>query len=464
MKIQMDNQVTTTDCRPGTIKEIQRRLTFPNPAYLENEKHGYSNYKTERLIRCYVSIPGGLSFPRGFIGQVLRIVGENGEPVSFLDERRTLPEVDFSFTGRLKPFQQIALSAVLKRSFGTLQAPTGSGKTVMALAIIAARRQPCIVVVHTKELLIQWIDRIETFLGIPKRDVGVISGGKMRIGNKITVALVQSLIKFAEDVVEHIGFLIVDECHRCPSKTFLDVVTRFDCKFMLGLSATPWRRDGLTRLIYFYLGDEVHKVDGQGLVDAGDICRAEVVTIQTDYQTRLDPATEYSRMLSELCEDEPRNELVVLSAIQESRNQGGIVLVLSDRKTHCNVLRSILLDSGIDSDVLTGDTTTKDRMALTDKFKAGNVRVLVATGQLIGEGFDLPEITSVILATPIKFSGRLIQYIGRALRPSPGKDCARIIDFCDARVSVLAAGARSRLRTFMGIPGATIAQDAIVAG
>ena len=182
-----------------------------------------------------------------------------------------------------------------------------------------------------------------------------------------------------------------------------------------------------------------------------------MVTVQTDYQTRLDPATEYSRMLSELCEDEPRNELVVLSAIQESRNQGGIVLVLSDRKTHCNVLRSILLDSGIDSDVLTGDTTTKDRAALTDKLRAGNVRVLVATGQLIGEGFDLPEISSVVLATPIKFSGRLIQYIGRALRPSPGKDCARIIDFCDVRVSVLAAGARSRLRTIMGMPGVTIA-------
>jgi superfamily II DNA or RNA helicase len=118
-----------------------------------------------------------------------------------------------------------------------------------------------------------------------------------------------------------------------------------------------------------------------------------------------------------------------------------------------------MLSNGIDADVLTGDTTTKDRTALTDKLRAGNVRVLVATGQLIGEGFDLPEITSVILATPIKFSGRLIQYIGRALRPSPGKDHARIIDFMDSRVGVLAAGARSRLRIFTGMPGITIAAE-----
>jgi len=108
---------------------------------------------------------------------------------------------------------------------------------------------------------------------------------------------------------------------------------------------------------------------------------------------------------------------------------------------------------------LTGDTTGKDRTALTDRLWAGNVRILIATGQLIGEGFDLPEIASVILATPIKFSGRLIQYIGRALRPSPGKDYARIIDFCDAKVSVLAAGARSRLRSFMGMPGVTFTAD-----
>jgi superfamily II DNA or RNA helicase len=240
----------------------------------------------------------------------------------------------------------------------------------------------------------------------------------------------------------------VDECHKYPSKTFLDVVTGFDCKYMLGLSATPWRRDGLTRLIYFHLGDQVHQVDGQNLVDAGDICRAEVVTIQTEHQTRLEPTTEYSRMLSELCEDEPRNKLVALSLIQESQHLGGIVLVLSDRKTHCNVLQSILLDKGVDSDILTGDASPINRTALSNRLRAGDIRVLVATGQLVGEGFDLPAISSVILATPLKFSGRLVQYIGRALRPSPGKDHARIVDFADVHVGVLEHSARSRLATF----------------
>ncbi|MFH0996414.1 MAG: DEAD/DEAH box helicase [Pseudomonadota bacterium] len=323
--------------------------------------------------------------------------------------------MDFHFSGTLKPFQREAVAAVLKKDFGTLQAPTGSGKTVMALAIIAARRQPALIVVHTKELLTQWVDRIETFLGIPKADIGIIGGGKMRIGDKITVALVQSLVKYAEDVYEHVGFLIVDECHRAPSKTFTDCVSLFDSKYMLGLSATPWRRDGLTRLIWFYLGDKVHEVNGQHLVDDGHICRAEVVTIETNFQTDLDGSTQYSKMLSELCADEDRNILVASHAASEANGSSGISLVLSDRKGHCDALQAALSDIGTDADVLTGDTSTKDRMALSGKLLSGDVRILIATGQLIGEGFDLPEISSVVLATPVKFSGRLIQYIGRAI-------------------------------------------------
>jgi len=326
----------------------------------------------------------------------------------------------------------------------------------MALSVIAARQQPALIIVHTTELLNQWRDRIAAFTDVPRDEIGIIGGGKNRIGSRITVALVQSLCKCVEDVYEHIGFLIVDECHRCPSTTFLNVVTAFDCNYMLGLSATPWRRDKLTRLIHFYLGDEVHKVDGQHLIDEGHICRSVVETVETNFKTFLDGSTQYSQMLSELCLDPERNDLVARYAAHEVDGSAGISLVLSDRKSHCTTIQSILSDHNVDADVLTGDTTTKDRKTLTDKLSAGNVRILIATGQLIGEGFDLPAISSVILATPLKFSGRVIQYIGRALRPSPGKDHARIIDFTDKNVGVLAAGAKSRARTFSQMPGVEI--------
>jgi superfamily II DNA or RNA helicase len=229
---------------------------------------------------------------------------------------------------------------------------------------------------------------------------------------------------------------------------------------MLGLSATPWRRDGLTKLIWFHIGDKVHEVDAQGLIDNGNICRAEVVTVETDFKTELDPSNDYSRMLSELCLDPERNKLVASHTAEEANGSSGISLVLSDRKAHCEALQAVLSGNGVNADVLTGDTSTRGRKALSNKLLAGDVRVLIATGQLIGEGFDLPEISSVVLSTPVKFSGRLIQYIGRALRPAPGKDHARIIDFADSHVGVLAAGAKSRARTFGQMPGVEI-QDVV---
>jgi superfamily II DNA or RNA helicase len=456
MKITVNHQATITDCGPETLAEIRDQLTFDNPAYFENVKRNFSNWKTARTIECFNLFPGGLSCPRGFSKRAGQIARKYGELVEGDDQRRVLPSVNVQFTGILKPFQQTAVDAVLSRPFGTLQAPTGSGKTVMALAVIAARQQPAMIVVHTSELLNQWVDRISTFTDIPKSEIGIIGAGKNRIGNRITVALVQSLCKCTEDVFEHIGFLIIDECHRCPSKTFLDVVTAFDCQFMLGLSATPWRRDRLTRLIHFYIGDEVHKVDGQHLIDEGYICRSVVETIETQFKTFLDGSTQYSQVLSELCLDPERNDLVARYAAHEVNGSSGISLVLSDRKSHCTTIQSILSDHNVDADVLTGDTTTKDRKTLSDKLIAGNVRILIATGQLIGEGFDLPAISSVILATPLKFSGRVIQYVGRALRPSPGKSHSRIIDFNDKNVGVLVAGARSRARTFSQMPGVEI--------
>ena len=307
--------------------------------------------------------------------------------------------------------------------------------------------------VHTVELLNQWVARIETFLGIPKLEIGVIGSGKMKLGNRITVALVQTLSKHVQDVFEHVGFLIVDESHRCPSRTFSDVVTTFDCRFMLGLSATPWRRDRLTRLINYHLGPEIHRVDAQNLVNNGDICRAEVVTVQTEFKTRLDASSEYSRVISELCEDPQRNKLIAGCAQREASGSSGITLMLSDRKSHCEALQTALSDIGLNSDILTGDTSIKDRKILTGKLLSGDCKMLIGTSQLLSEGFDCPSISSILLATPMKWQGRVIQSVGRALRPSPGKDCARIVDFADNHVGVLRAGAKSRLQTFLRLPG-----------
>ncbi|RJQ56447.1 MAG: ATP-dependent helicase, partial [Desulfobacteraceae bacterium] len=124
------------------------------------------------------------------------------------------------------------------------------------------------------------------------------------------------------------------------------------------------------------------------------------------------------------------------------------VLVLSDRKGHCETLRAILKNNfGTPSTVLTGDIGTRDRQEIVDRLNKGEIRTLIATGQLIGEGFDCKALSTLFLSTPIKFSGRVLQYLGRVLRPAPGKDRAKVYDYIDP-VGVLQAAAKSRARVY----------------
>ena len=332
MKISVSNTLILTQVPSEIFRTITERLTFDNPKWIENDRMGRWNGETLRQLRYFTETDdGNLVTPRGFIRQLIGLCRRHNVQFDIDDKRRILPEMDFTFHGQLKPFQQEAVDEMLQKNFGTQSAPTGAGKTVMALYIIAERKQPALIICHTKELAFQWINRIETFLGIPAAEVGIIGNGKKTVGDRITVALVQSLYKCASDVSPRIGHLIVDECHRAPSRTFTEAVTAFDSKYMLGLSATPWRRDKLSKLIFWHIGDVIHEVDKADLVESGDILKAEVITRKTEFKPYFDPTTEYSRMLSELTEDTGRNNLIAHDVAAEAGNGGGICLVLSDR-------------------------------------------------------------------------------------------------------------------------------------
>jgi superfamily II DNA or RNA helicase len=360
---------------------------------------------------------------------------------------RTLSPVKFKFAGTLRGYQQAAVNACLSRDFGIIEAPTGSGKTTMALGVIAARKQPTLVIVHTKELLNQWGDRIEQFLDIPRDQIGIIGDGKMKIGEKITIAIINSLYPVAYDIQGRFGHVVVDECHRCPSRTFSGAVEAFEARFRLGLSATPFRRDGLTKLIGWYLGSTV-KVDATELTGQDIVQSVEVVRRMTSFETRLNAAEQYSRVLSELTENDDRNIQIAADVYRESKADSGVCLILSDRREHCEKLAYILNVSGMEATVLTGATPKKERESIVERLNVGEIRVLIATGQLIGEGFDAMALQTLFLATPIKFSGRLIQYLGRILRPAPGKTTAKIYDYVDQNVGVLAASARARQQVY----------------
>jgi superfamily II DNA or RNA helicase len=450
MDITIANSLIIRNLPADLRKVLMERLKFENPKWVENHRMGRWNKGIPRVLKFYDKLKGdGLLIPRGYLRQLILLCRQSDVAYHMDDRRRSLPEVDFRFSGKLKAFQQQAVEAMLSKDFGTLNAPTGSGKTIMALYMLAQRKQPALILVHTRELMDQWTARIEEFLNIPGHAVGMIGGGVKRVGEAVTVALVQSMYKCAEEVADRTGFLIVDECHRCPSRTFTDAVVAFDSRYMLGLSATPFRRDNLSNLIFWHLGDIHHKVDMGLLVETGDVLAARVIFRETEFSPFYSPVSEYAKMLSELTANDQRNRLIAADIAREVMENDGVCLVLSDRKKHCQILFSLLhYKYEMQVRLFTGDLTAKERREILDELDDGQIRVLIATGQLIGEGFDNKHLSPLFLTTPIRFSGRVLQYVGRVLRPAPGKKQAVIYDYVDVKVDVLRAAAKARQKIY----------------
>ena len=425
---------------PSLESSLIDRLTISNPKWLENERQGRWNGRTPKLLKFYEKEDRDLVIPRGLLAELA--------PEMPLIDKRTLKwgVPPFLFDGYLRPYQKEAVTAVKGHDFGTLVAPTGSGKTVIALWLIAYRHQTALVIVHTKELQDQWIEKAGTFLGMSPDEIGRIGDGHFEIGDRLTIALVQTLYKRAHDVAPYIGHLIVDECHRIPARTFTEAVSAFSSQFMLALTATNFRRDGLEKLIYWYAGPKVHEVDRDQLVDSGDVLQADVILRQTEFEPTCDPVEKYSAMLKELTEDPVRNALIALDIICEIE-RGQTCLVLSDRKAHCYNLQALLMNLGKWSEVLTSDVSKKGREKIVDSINKGQTKITIATSQLIGEGFDCKHLSTLFLTTPIKFSGRLIQYLGRVLRPADGKERATVYDYADP-VGVLQGSLKARMRVY----------------
>ncbi len=452
LKIVLSKDLKLSDLPKALKTELIGKLTIPNPKWLENARMGRWNRNVPKLLRFFHRYKETLWIPRGYLRQLIMMCRHYNISYQMEDLRRNLPSANFSFQGELKPFQKKAVDKMLSRDFGTLNSPTGSGKTVMGLFMIAHRQQPALVVVHTKDLAYQWIEQIIRFLGIPESQIGMIGSGKKQIGDAITVALVQSLYRCADVVSKRVGHIIVDECHRTPSRTFTDAVTEFDARYMLGLSATPFRRDNLSNLIFWHLGDVHHSVDKAHLIEEGHILEAEIILRETDFEPYHDPVNSYSKMLLELTMNDERNHLIASDVVKEIQKGDGICLVLSDRKRHCETLLSLLrYKHRVEADLLTGDLSNEQRQHVLQRIKAGLVPVVIATGQLVGEGFDCPNLTTLFLATPIRFSGRVLQYLGRVLRPATDKRSARVYDYVDVKVGVLQSAAKHRQKVYAGM-------------
>ena len=449
ISLDISNQLTLTKSElPEVILDnVRSYLTLENPKYLENEKRGYSNYGVSHYLYAYHEDVEHIYCYRGYAGSLIRFLSQSGYGYRIVDNRRELQEIDLSFTGTLRPYQERTVTEALKKDFGVVVAPCGAGKTVIACKVIAERKQPSLVIVHTKELLNQWVDRISQYLGIQKEKVGIIGAGK-EIIKPVSVGMVQTLCnRDLEEIRTHFGQIVIDECQHTPASTFTELVNTFDSKYMLGLSATPYRRDKLNKLIFAGIGNVVATVSDADLQCAGTRIRPEIVSRETDFEFEYCEDRDYQPMISELISDSSRNNLIAMDVASEY-DGSNFELVLSDRKAHLEMIYNLLIGRGVKSAILTADVPKKKREQIIRDMESGALHVILATGALAGEGMDLPKLNRLFVTTPIRFKGRVIQYAGRALRVAEGKSDARIYDYHDCNVGILSSSFKSRYRVY----------------
>jgi superfamily II DNA or RNA helicase len=409
-----------------------RLAAFQNPEFYRAQAMRMSVWDKPRVIGCAENFPKHIALPRGCLEPAKELLRNNGIRCEIHDERFVGDPIEITFAGSLRQDQESAVTAMLRHDTGVLCAPTAFGKTVMAAALIAHRGVNTLVLVHRTELLKQWQERLQTFLGVGKGVVGTIGGGKAKPTGKIDIAVMQSLTRKGaiNSLVERYGQVIVDECHHVGAVSFDAILRHAKAKFVLGLTATPIRRDGQQPIIFMQCGPIRHTAapseDAPHDLAVTPRFRSSLIAVPADAGIQ-----DVFRQLA----NDPSRTAAVAKEVATAAQQGRKVLVLTERTEHVNAIAKALGELVPAPFVLHGRMSKKQRatvIELLSKLPGEAPRVLVATGKLVGEGFDHPALDTMVLAMPISWRGTLQQYAGRLHREHTTKTDVRIIDFVDA--------------------------------
>ena len=408
-----------------------RLAAFQNPEFYKAQAMRFTVWDKPRVIGCAENYPNHIALPRGCLEPALELLRENNIKSDLREDRFDGEKLDANFVGTLRLDQEEAMTAMLRHDAGVLCAPTAFGKTVTAAAIIARRGVNALVLVHRTELLKQWQERLHAFLGVDKGMVGTIGGGKAKPTGKIDIAVMQSLSRQGEinSLVENYGHVIVDECHHVGAVSFDAILKRVKAKYLLGLTATPIRRDGLQPIIFMQCGPIRHTAQKPENAPQD----LEVVPFLLRSQIDLPADVGIQEVFKSLSSDENRTQAIA-TEIKKAFEQGRKVLALTERTAHLDAILTALAGKVPAPFVLHGRLPKKQRAAVIaelDALAPDVPRVLLATGKLVGEGFDHPPLNTLVLAMPISWKGTLQQYAGRLHRTQATKTDVRIIDFVD---------------------------------
>ncbi len=415
---------------PVLINFLKEELNFANSEFSIKKKSGKNTFGTVRYFKLVGETESEVFLPRGFIRKLLIFCRESQIEFEFVDERKLKPLIPLTFSASLRKHQQGAMETVSKKDYGVIVAPPGSGKTVIGLKIISDKRQPALIVVHRKHLLEQWIERIEAFLGISRKEIGVIGQGKSKIGKQITVATVQSLPKEIASIQNLFGTIIVDECHHVPAETFRNAIEKLHAYYLYGLTATPFRKYSDGKMIFTHLGEIIANIQA---TEIENYRKAKIIVRNTELDVPYNSKTDSYEALSKiLVHDTARNKLI-LEDVKAELNQGKKVVLITERKEHIDTLQ-LFLKQSYEVIALSGEDSETSKKTKWWLLQEGNFQVLVTTGQYFGEGTDLHNISCLFLVYPFSFEGKIIQYIGRVQRSEVNPT---IYDYRDYKIDYL---------------------------
>lgn len=412
------------------MNRLIRLAAFQNPEFYKAQAMRMSTWNIARIIGRAEDRPKHLALPRGCIEDVKSLLSANNIALRLDDVRSQGQILPATFTGTLRPDQQDALNAVVQHDFGMLVAPTAFGKTVTAAAIIARRSVSTLILVHRAELMRQWQERLGTFLALNGQKIGMIGAGKKKPTGILDIAVIQSLARRDDlpELLSQYGQIIVDEAHHLSAQSFEATLNEANSRFILGLSATPVRSNGHHPIIFMQCGPIRHVAKRPAHVP-----KELIVQAQHLFMPAIPQHAGIQEVIKQLSEDGNRNARIVTDAINALK-AGRKILLLTKRNEHLSLLHDHLKDSGYPCFALHGRMKSKERQAVVEALNTlpeNSPHIVLASAQLVGEGFDHAPLDTLILTLPISWEGALQQYAGRLHRDHANKTDILIHDYAE---------------------------------
>ena len=445
---------------------LKRLACFTNPEYFITKKRnkGYVPEGVSLFIETFIESEEVLQLPRGLKCALEKYLTLSGIPFRITDNRASNTGLDAVFNGELRPEQEAAFSALMSHETGILQAATSFGKTVVAAKLIATRGERTLILVQSRNLLLQWEEKLRSFLTVRntpheregkhnnRTGIGIYGASTDSLSSYVDIAMIQTVSIRMPEFIRDYGMVIVDECHHLAADTFVKVMHAVRPKYIYGLSATVERKDRLEKIEYAQCGSVIYRYDAGRLAYKRGMTQIFVPRF-TSATSRVSFSARFrnDECQKDIAFDDERNDLIARDISKLYRN-GRRIVVLTHLIDHISEIEKRLGEMYIPVVTVNGSMASRDKKSALERINnPENRAVIISTGKFLGEGTDIPYLDTLIVAAPVGWKGIVSQYVGRISREYEGKNEILIYDYVDVFIPAFVAMYNKRLKAYRGL-------------